>query len=87
MREHAATLLHYTSANGVEGYRQKTPPNAVEITRALLQAGAQPDALADMYGADITQPAAQAALLDRLGIALPKRMRIAEHEPALARSA
>ncbi len=37
----------------------------------------------------ITQPdAAQAALLDRLGIVLPKRMRLAEHElPALARSA
>jgi transposase len=37
----------------------------------------------------VTQPdAAQAALLDRLGIVLPKRMRLAEHElPALARSA
>ena len=36
-----------------------------------------------------TQPdPAQAALLDRLGIVLPKRMRLAEHElPALARSA
>jgi transposase len=37
----------------------------------------------------VTQPdPAQAALLDRLGIILPKRMRLAEHElPALARSA
>jgi transposase len=37
----------------------------------------------------VTQPdAAQAALLDRLGIVLPKRMRLAEHElPALMRSA
>jgi transposase len=37
----------------------------------------------------VTQPdAAQAALLDRLGIVLPKRMRLAEHElPALVRSA
>jgi transposase len=37
----------------------------------------------------ITQPdAAQAALLDRLGIVLPKRMRLAEHElPALAANA
>ena len=37
----------------------------------------------------VTQPdAAQAALLDRLGISLPKRMRLAEHElPALAASA
>src|SRR2546422_201931 len=32
-REHGATLLHYTSANGVEGYRQKTPKNIVEITK------------------------------------------------------
>jgi hypothetical protein len=37
----------------------------------------------------VTQPdPAQAALLDRLGIMLPKRMRLAEHElPALAISA
>jgi hypothetical protein len=37
----------------------------------------------------VTQPdAAQAALLDRLGITLPKRMRLAEQElPALAASA
>jgi transposase len=37
----------------------------------------------------VTHPdPAQAALLDRLGIVLPKRMRLAEHEfPALARSA
>jgi len=51
---HHATLLHYVAANGVEGYRQKTPPNAVEVARALLQAGAEPDALADMYGAECT---------------------------------
>jgi hypothetical protein len=30
----------------------KDDPNAVEIARALLQAGAEPDALADMYGAE-----------------------------------
>jgi hypothetical protein len=51
---HRATLLHYVAANGVEAYRQKTPPNAVAIARALLQAGAGPDALADMYGAECT---------------------------------
>jgi ankyrin repeat protein len=51
---HRATLLHYVAANGVEAYRQKTPPNAVEIARALLQAGAEPDALAGMYGAECT---------------------------------
>jgi len=51
---HRATLLHYVAANGVEGYRQKTPANAVEIARKLLEAGAEVDALADMYGAACT---------------------------------
>ena len=51
---HRATLLHYIGANGVEAYRQKTPANAIEIARTLLQAGAEPDALADMYGAGCT---------------------------------
>src|SRR4029078_948036 len=53
-RRHHATLLHYTAANGVEGERQKTPPNAVEIATCLLDAGAEADALADMYGGKCT---------------------------------
>jgi ankyrin repeat protein len=48
-RRHHASLLHYIAANGVEGSRQKTPTNAVEIAKLLLDAGAEPDALADMY--------------------------------------
>ena len=52
--KHRATLLHYVAANGVEGYRQKTPKNAVEVARMLLEAGAEPDALADMYGGQCT---------------------------------
>jgi hypothetical protein len=48
-REHAATLLHYVAANGHEGFRQRTPKNAVEIARLLLESGAEPDALAEMY--------------------------------------
>ena len=48
-RRHHATLLHYIAANGVEGERQKTPANAVEVANLLLVAGAEPDALADMY--------------------------------------
>jgi ankyrin repeat protein len=48
-RFHRATLLHYIAANGVENVRQKTPPNAVEVARILLDAGADPDALAIMY--------------------------------------
>src|SRR6185312_11931337 len=47
---HGATLLHYVAANGVEEYHQKTPPRAVEVARALLEAGAEPDAEAQMYG-------------------------------------
>jgi Ankyrin repeats (3 copies) len=53
-REHKATLLHYTSANGVEGTRQETPPNIVEITKLLLEAGAKVDAEADVYGGGAT---------------------------------
>lgn len=49
-REHRATLLHYVSANGVENYRQITPPNIVAIARRLLDAGAPVDAEADVYG-------------------------------------
>lgn len=51
---HRATLLHYLAANGVEGYREKTPANAVEVARVLLDAGAEVDALADMYGGQHT---------------------------------
>ena len=51
---HRATLLHYIGANGVEHDRQRTPPNAVAIAHALLEGGAEPDALADMYGAECT---------------------------------
>jgi ankyrin repeat protein len=51
---HRATLLHYLAANGVEGYRQLSPPNAVEVARLLLERGAEVDALADMYGGACT---------------------------------
>ncbi len=53
-REHRATLLHYVSANGVEGYRQVTPKNVVAIARMLLDAGAEVDAEADVYGGHST---------------------------------
>lgn len=53
-RLHHATLLHYVAANGVENVRQKTPPQAVEIAKMLLEAGAVPDALADMYDSKCT---------------------------------
>ena len=53
-REHRATLLHYVAANGHEGFRQRTPKNAVEIARLLLESGARPDALAEMYNYECT---------------------------------
>ena len=49
-RTHHATLLHYVGANGVEGFRQRTPPNAVTVAGVLLDAGADINAVADTYG-------------------------------------
>jgi ankyrin repeat protein len=49
-REHRSTLLHYVSANGIEGFRQKTPKNIIEITKLLLAAGADVNAESDAYG-------------------------------------
>jgi ankyrin repeat protein len=51
-RLHGATLLHYVAANGVEDFRQKTPPNALAVARLLLEAGAEADGLANTYGGD-----------------------------------
>lgn len=48
-RVHGATLLHYVSANGVEGFRQKTPANIVAIAEVLLATGAVADAPANLY--------------------------------------
>lgn len=53
-RSHHSTLLHYVSANGVEDYRQITPPNIVDITRFLLDAGAGVDAKSNAYGGGST---------------------------------
>jgi len=53
-RVHRATLLHYVGANGFEDYRQKIPNNVVEIARILLEAGAEVDAVADLYGKSTT---------------------------------
>lgn len=53
-RDHGATLLHYVSANGVENYRQRSPANAAAITSRLLEAGAEVDAEANVYGGGAT---------------------------------
>lgn len=47
---HRSTLLHYVGSNGVETYRQRVPMNLAEITRLLVEAGADVNATADMYG-------------------------------------
>jgi len=54
IRVHHSTLLHYVGANGIEGFRQHTPPNAVAIAETLLDAGAEVDAVADMYRGSTT---------------------------------
>lgn len=53
-RMHGATLLHYVAANGVENYRQITPPNIEAITTRLLDAGADVNATCDVYGGGAT---------------------------------
>ena len=53
-RQHQAMLLHYVSANGIEGYRQKTPKNIVPITDLLLRVGADVNTVADVYGGSTT---------------------------------
>jgi Ankyrin repeats (3 copies) len=49
-RRHHSTLLHYVGSNGVEGFRQRTPNNIVKVAEVLLDAGADINATADIYG-------------------------------------
>lgn len=49
-RMHRACLLHYVAANGVENYRQCTPPNIASIAARLLDAGADVRATCNVYG-------------------------------------
>jgi hypothetical protein len=53
-RRHRSTLLLYVGANGVEDYRQKTPKNAAEIAEMLLKAGADVNAVGEMYRGSTT---------------------------------
>jgi hypothetical protein len=53
-REHGATLLHYVSANGVEGYRQQSPKNSGDIAEMLIGAGADVNATTDVYRGQCT---------------------------------
>ncbi|MCH9682901.1 MAG: hypothetical protein K0V04_15800 [Deltaproteobacteria bacterium] len=51
---HAATLLHYIAANGVETERQVTPLNAAAMVTVLLDAGADPSRGMSVYGTQAT---------------------------------
>jgi hypothetical protein len=48
---HRQTLLHHVAANGIEVERQlRSPANAVDVLRLLIERGADPDAMCDSYG-------------------------------------
>ena len=51
---HRSTLLHYCGSNGVETYRQVVPLNLAEITQSIVDAGADVNATAEMYGGGST---------------------------------
>jgi ankyrin repeat protein len=80
-REHGATLLHYVSANGVEGYRQKTPANAVRIAEILLKSGADVNAEADVYGGGATALGLVATSIhpERAGVQVPLMETLLHH--------
>jgi ankyrin repeat protein len=80
-REHRSTLLHYVSANGVEDFRQKTPRNIVEITKRLLDAGADVNAESDAYGGRSTPLGLTATSChpENAGVQLPLMELLIEH--------
>lgn len=73
LREHRSTLLHYSSANGVEDFRQRTPENIVAIARMLLDAGAAVNAESEAYGGGSTTLMLTATSLhpERIGVQIP----------------
>src|SRR5271169_144910 len=87
-RRHQATLLHYVSANGIEGYRQKTPKNIVEIGELLLHAGADVNATADVYGGSSTLALVATSLHpERAGVQDALLQLLLDHGAALDSSA
>lgn len=72
-RQHRSNLLHYVSANGVEDERQKTPPNILDITRLLLDSGADVNAESDAYAGRSTtlMLAATSCHPENAGLQLP----------------
>jgi ankyrin repeat protein len=53
-RMHHAMLIHYVGPNGIEYFRQATPPNAPAIAQLLIASGADVNATADIYGGGAT---------------------------------
>ncbi len=51
---HRSTLLHYVGSNGVETHRQVVPRNLAAVTQILIDAGADVNATAEMYGGGST---------------------------------
>ena len=51
---HQATLLHYVGSNGVEMWRQVVPFNLVEMTKYLLEKGADKNAKMKVYGGEFS---------------------------------
>ena len=47
---HKAGLIHYCGSNGVEIWRQRVPKNLVEITKMLIQHGADRHMTSQLYG-------------------------------------
>jgi ankyrin repeat protein len=80
-REHRSTLLHYVSANGIEDFRQKTPKNIVEITKLLIEAGADVNAESDAYGGRSTTLGLTATSChpEAAGVQLPLMELLIEH--------
>jgi hypothetical protein len=80
-RRHSATLLNYVAANGVEQYRQKTPPNIVEIAELLLSTGADVNAEANVYGGGCAtlELAATSVHPQRAGIQLELLQTLLDH--------
>jgi hypothetical protein len=84
-REHGSALLHHVSANGIEDFRQKTPPNIVEIAKLLLDAGADVNAESGAYGGRSTTLALTATSChpENAGLQIPLMELLIENGAAL----
>ena len=82
---HRATLLHYVAANGVESERQRSPKNAAQVAKALLEAGADPDALCDAYASQCTTMALLVSSTPpaRAGVQVPVLNMLIDHGAAV----